>query len=398
MTAAPKPVPYMDLSAQYAPINDEVNRAVRAVFERNAFCGGAFVERFEEAFAAYCGVKHAIGVGSGTDALWFALLAAGVGPGDEVITVPNSFIATAEAVSFCGATPVFVDVDPDTLTMDPSLVEAAISPHTRAIVPVHLFGQTAEMDGIDRIARRYGLAVIEDAAQAHGAEYRGRRAGSLGLAGCFSFYPGKNLGAPGEAGAVTTNDDDLAARVRMLRDHGQAQKHDHRLIGFNGRMDGIHGAVLDVKLRHLDSWNDARRERAYIYHELLSRVPGITLPEQADYARHVYHVYAIRCDRRDDLMTFLQQRGIGCGVHYPVPIHLQPAYRGLGQRGGDFPHAEAAARRMVSLPMYPELTRADLCRVAECVAEWQDASAITTYLDRALGERQLAAAGGAGHG
>jgi dTDP-4-amino-4,6-dideoxygalactose transaminase len=372
-------VPYLDLAAQYAPIREEVARAVEAVFDRKAFAGGYFVEDFEEAYADYCGCRYAVGVGSGTEALWFALLALGVGPGDEVITVPNSFIATAEAVSYCGARPAFVDVDATTLTMDPTAIKETVSPRTRAIMPVHLFGQVADMDAINEVAHQHGIPVIEDAAQAHGAEYRGRRAGSLGRAGCFSFYPGKNLGAPGEAGAVTTDDEDIAAQIRMLRDHGQARKHDHRMIGWNGRMDGIHGAVLRVKLRYLDRWNDARREHAQAYHELLSAVPGVLVPKQADYARHVYHIYAVRCDGRDALMSHLKERSIGCAIHYPVPIHLQPAYKDLGLCGGQFQVAEATATEMLSLPMYPELTREQTRYVCQSLAEWQDRYATAAH-------------------
>lgn len=382
MTAKHEPIPYLDLSAQYAPLRSEVQSAIEAVFARNAFSGGPFVERFEQAFADYCGCRHAIGVSSGTDAVWLALLAAGVGPGDEVITVPNSFFATAEAISFCGAKPVFIDVNQCTLTMEPKALKDAITPRTKAIVPVHLFGQTADMNPINRIAKRHGISVIEDAAQAHGAQYRGRRAGGLARAGCFSFYPGKNLGAPGEAGAVTTNDDELASQIRMLRDHGQANKHEHRLIGWNARMDGIHAAVLEVKLRHLDSWNMARRERAYAYHELLSRVTGVRAPIQAAYARHVYHIYAVRTEGRDALMRFLTDQQISCAIHYPHPIHLQPAYAQLGYRKGDLPVAEAAADQLLSLPLYPELSMEALCRVGDCIAEWTDSRLVTSFLER----------------
>lgn len=367
-----KAIQFLNLSAQYASIQNDVNRAIKAVFNSNAFSGGTFVEAFEQAFADYCGCRHAIGVGSGTEAVWFALLAAGVGPGDEVITVPNSFFATAEAISQCGALPVFVDVDPETLTMDPEQLEAAITPATRAIVPVHLFGQVADMEAIDAIARRHGLPVIEDAAQAHGARFQGRRAGSLGLAGCFSFYPGKNLGAPGEAGAVTTNDDAVAARIRMLRDHGQVTKHDHRAIGWNGRMDGIHGAILSAKLKHLDAWNQARRERAQAYDTQLADLTGVKVPSCVEPDRHVYHIYALRCGNRDALAQELAYGLIGAAIHYPVPIHLQPAYTHLGGRPGQFPVAEQAARELLSLPMYPELGMKDLRRVCERVVAWAD--------------------------
>jgi dTDP-4-amino-4,6-dideoxygalactose transaminase len=358
-------VPFLDLKAQYESIAGEINSAVRKVLESAAFAGGPFVERFEEEFAQFCNCRHAIGVGNGTDAIWFSLLALGIGPGDEVITVPNTFIATAEAISFCGARPVFVDVGERSFTMDPALLEAAITPLTRAVIPVHLFGQTAEMDPILEIARQHGLFVIEDACQAHGARYRGKPAGSMGDAGCFSFYPGKNLGAYGEAGAVVTNNTDLAATLKMLRDHGQSRKYHHGLIGWNGRMDGIQGAILSVKLRYLPSANEARRKNAALYSELLGDMAGIGLPVEMEYASHVYHLYVIRARERGRLMKALAGEGIGCGIHYPVPIHLQEAYRFLGHGQGSFPVAETCAGEIVSLPMFPELSDAQICYVAD---------------------------------
>jgi dTDP-4-amino-4,6-dideoxygalactose transaminase len=348
-------VPFIDLGAQYESIQAEIHDAIGRVLKSTAFAGGPFVSRFEENFARFCGTKHAVGVGNGTDALWFALLAAGVGPGDEVITVPNTFIATAEAVSFCGATPVFVDVEERTCTMDPALVERAITPKTKAILPVHLYGQTADMDPILKLAGDRGIPVIEDACQAHGSAYKGRPAGSMGIAGCFSFYPGKNLGAYGEAGAVATNDGTLAERIRMLRDHGQARKYEHRVIGWNGRMDGIQGAVLDVKLRHLNDWNEARRKHGRLYTELLKNLDGVTPPHEAPFSTHVYHIYAIRVKDRDALIGKLGEQGISCGIHYPIPIHLQGAYESLGIGRGAFPVSEKIAGELVSLPMYPEL-------------------------------------------
>jgi dTDP-4-amino-4,6-dideoxygalactose transaminase len=341
-------VPFLDLQAHHAPLMDEFEAAIRRVIESGAFAGGPFVAAFEEDFAMYCSCRHAIGVGSGTEALWLALLAAGVGPGDEVITVPSTFMATAEAISYCGARPVFVDVDEQTYTMDPTLLEAAITGRTKAVIPVHLFGQTADMDPILRIARYHGLTVIEDACQAHGAEYKGRRAGSLGDAACFSFYPGKNLGAFGEAGAVTTDNEELARKIRVLRDHG---------------------AILQIKLRHLDRSNVLRRTNAALYHRLMHDVAEITLPVEAPWARHVYHVYAIRTADRDELMNALNAAGIGCGIHYPVPVHLQEAYQDLGHTAGDFPVAERAASEFVSLPMYPELTPEQVETVAARVKE-----------------------------
>jgi dTDP-4-amino-4,6-dideoxygalactose transaminase len=356
-------VPFLDLKAQYAPIAEEIHGAIKAVCEKTAFAGGPFVQRFEEEFAAYCGTAHCVGVGSGTEALWLALLGLGVGPGDEVITVPNTFIATAEAISYCGAMPVFVDVDEQTYTMDPSRIEAAVTPKTKALIPVHLFGQMADMDPVMEIARKHKLFVLEDACQAHGATYKGQRAGSIGDAGAFSFYPGKNLGAYGEAGAVVTNNPELDRTLRMLRDHGQAKKYFHGLIGWNGRMDGIQGAVLSVKLRYLDAWNEARRGHAAGYTGMLAEVPGVILPREAPERTHVYHLYPVRVKDRDGLIQALAEREIFCGIHYPVPLHLQEAYRFLGLGPGAFPVAERAAAELVSLPMFPELTEEQIGHV-----------------------------------
>lgn len=363
-------VPFLDLKAQYAAIQEEIRSSLEDVFATSSFVGGPFVEGFEKDFAAFCGCGHAVGVSSGTSALWMTLKVLGVGPGDEVITVPNTFIATAEAVSMCGATPVFIDVDRSSHTMNPDLLERAVTPRTRAVIPVHLFGQTADMDPILEVAKRYGLHVIEDACQAHGALYRGRPAGSLGIAACFSFYPGKNLGAYGEAGAVVTDDRDLADRIRILRDHGQTRKYHHRVIGWNGRMDGLQGAVLRVKLRHLPAWNETRRRHAELYGSLLENLDGVTLPREMDYGRHVYHIYAIRTSPRDQLKDFLAEKGIECGIHYPVPVHLQEAYRSSGFAEGMFPASEQAARELLSLPMYPELTNEQLEYVAGSVREF----------------------------
>jgi dTDP-4-amino-4,6-dideoxygalactose transaminase len=349
-------VPFLDLSAHHAPLRSEIDAAIGEVIDCGAFAGGPFVDEFEEHFAAFCGCQHCIGVGSGTDALWLTLLACGVGPGDEVITVPNTFMATAEAITYCGAKPVFVDVDALTYTMDPTLIEEAITSRTKAVIPVHLFGQPAEMDPILEIARSRGLLVIEDAAQAHGAEYKGKRVGSLGDAGCFSFYPGKNLGALGEAGAVVTNDSKLQQKIRILRDHGQSHKYHHSMIGWNARMDGIQAAVLAVKLRHLDKGNELRRSHAAKYDEALEEIEELITPFVADYAHHVFHIYAVRVPRRDEIIESLAEIGVACGIHYPVPIHLQTAYLGLGYETGTFPVAERAARQFVSLPMFPELS------------------------------------------
>jgi dTDP-4-amino-4,6-dideoxygalactose transaminase len=363
-------VPFLDLKAQYLTIKDEIHEAISKVMESTAFAGGPFVAQFEQEFAKFCNCKHAIGVGNGTDALWLSLIALGVGPGDEVITVPNTFIATAEAITYCGAKPVFVDVDEKTYTMNPSLIEAAITPSTKAIIPVHLFGQTADMDPILAIAKEHNLYVIEDACQAHGAEYKGRKTGSIGNTGCFSFYPGKNLGAYGEAGAVVTNNDTLAETMRVFRDHGQAKKYYHSMIGWNARMDGIQGAVLGVKLKYLYEWNEARRNHAQEYNELLSPLSDIIKPHAADYAKHVYHIYAIRAQERDRLMTHLSEQGISSGIHYPGPIHLQKAYSFLGLNKGRYPVAERCALEFVSLPMFPELTSEQIAYIVDAIKQF----------------------------
>ncbi|MFB3924912.1 MAG: DegT/DnrJ/EryC1/StrS family aminotransferase [Syntrophales bacterium] len=363
-------IPFIDLKAQYESIRDEITSALQQVLDHAGFIGGTFVSTFEREFAAFCGRRYAAGVSSGTSALWAALHGLGVGPGDEVITVPNTFIATAEAISRCGAKPVFVDIREDTYTMNPSLLESAITKKTKAIIPVHLFGQTADMQPIMDIARRRGLYVIEDASQAHGSEYMGRPAGSIGDAGCFSFYPGKNLGSYGDAGAVLTDREDLDRNIRLLRDHGQPKKYRHEIIGWNDRMDGLQGAVLRVKLKHLQSWNEKRRRNAVIYHELLSPMEEIILPEEAGYGKHVYHIYAIRVRDRDGLIAALLKDNIHCGIHYPVPIHLQKAYRHLGLKRGSFPVAERCCRELLSLPMFPELKASQIEYVADAIREY----------------------------
>ena len=360
-------VPFLDLKTQYQSISEEIDIALRHVLNTTAFSGGPQVERFEEQFASFCQCKSAIGVGSGTEALWLTLLALGIGRGDEVITVPNTFIATVEAISLCGATPVFVDVDAQSYNMNPHLLKNAITPRTKAVIPVHLYGQMADMDPIMEIAGKHGLFVIEDACQAHGAEYKGHRAGSMGDAGCFSFYPGKNLGAYGEAGGVVTNNPELAAKVRMLRDHGQSRKYHHEVIGVNSRMDGFQGAVLGVKLKYLAIWNEARRRNAQKYRELLSGIDGVILPREMDYARHVYHIFAVRVRNRSDFMTELTEKGIGCGIHYPIPVHLQNAYAFLGKGAKSFPVTEECADDIVSLPMSPELTGEQIEYVADTI-------------------------------
>jgi len=357
-------VPFLDLNAHHQPLRAELLAAIQEVIDCGAFAGGPFVAKFEEEFAAFCQTRYAVGVGSGTEALWLVLLAFGIGPGDEVITVPSTFMATAEAISFAGAKPVFVDIDERTYTLDPELLERAITPRTKAIIPVHLFGQIADMDPILEIARRHQLRVIEDACQAHGAEYKGRKAGSIGNAGCFSFYPGKNLGAFGEAGAVTTDDKALCERIQTLRDHGQAKKYYHSDIGWNARMDGIQAAVLRVKLKGLERGNAARRDHAREYGELLGSREDLITPPEAAGSKHVYHVYAVRVQGRDQLLRALADRGIGCGIHYPIPVHLQQAYRGLNLGRGSFPVAERCAEEFLSLPMFPELTADQIETVA----------------------------------
>jgi len=362
-------VPFLDLEAHHAPLRAEFDQAIGEVIDSGAFAGGPVVAQFENEFAAFCGSRHAIGVGNGTDALWLALLACGIGPGDEVITVPNTFMATAEAITYTGAKPVFVDVDERSYTINPELLEGARTPRTKAVIPVHLFGQVADMDRILSFGRKHGLYVIEDAAQAHGAEYKGRRAGSMGDLGCFSFYPGKNLGAFGEAGAVVTNDDNLQEKIRILRDHGQIRKYQHAMVGWNCRMDGIQGAILRIKLRRLDQANQRRQAHARRYDRLFHDLEDFERPFEVASGQHVYHIYPIRVSERDGVMRLLEEKGIGCGIHYPVPIHLQEAYRDLGYERGSFAISERLCSAFISLPMFPELTEAQVELVAESVRE-----------------------------
>lgn len=365
-------VPFLDLKAQYLSIKEEVLSAVSKVFETSQFVLGGEVAAFEEEFAAFSGARYGVGVNTGTSALHLALLAGGVGPGDEVITVPFTFIATAAAIVYAGAKPVFVDVDPNTFTMDPALLEAAITPRTKAVIPVHLYGQAADMDPIMEIARRHNLLVIEDAAQAHGAEYRGRRCGSLGDLACFSFYPGKNLGAYGEGGIVTTDNPEFVRRIRMLRDWGAEKKYEHLVKGFNYRMEGVQGAILRIKLRYLEGWTEARRRHACFYRRAMADA-GIQVQSCQGEHRHVYHIFAVLTEQRSQLMENLQARGVQTGIHYPIPVHLLPAYSELQHRRGDFPIAERIASQQVSLPMFPELTTEQLSQVCEGVLETQHA-------------------------
>ena len=357
-------IPILDLKAQYLSIKDEIGRAIADVLEGGQFVLGREVSAFEREFAAYCGAAEAIGVNSGTSALHLALLAAGVGPGDEVITVPFTFVATAAAIEYAGARPVFVDIDPESYTIDVGRIEPALTPRTKAILPVHLFGQAADMDPILEIARRRNLAVIEDAAQAHGAEYKGRRVGGLGDIGCFSFYPAKNLGAYGEGGAAVTNNPARARQIRLLRNWGSEKKYEHNLRGYNYRLETLQAAILRVKLRHVEEWTEARRTHAAQYSRLLEAA-GLGVPRQLPYARHVYHVYTVRSAHRSDLQQCLQEAGIQTEIHYPLPIHLQPAYADWGYGRGDFPVAEQAAAEVLALPVFPELTREQIITVAE---------------------------------
>jgi dTDP-4-amino-4,6-dideoxygalactose transaminase len=359
-------IPFVDLKAQYRGIKAEIDAAIADVLESSAFVLGKHVEAFEEQFARYCGTPHAIGVNSGTSALHLALLAAGIGPGDEVITVPFTFVATIAAIGYAGAQPVFVDIDPLSYTMNPAAIEGAITSRTKAILPVHLYGQPADMDPILEIARRHNLLVIEDAAQAHGAEYKRRRAGSMGAMGCFSFYPGKNLGAYGEGGAVVTGDSEMARKIRMLRDWGAEKRYEHVLKGYNYRMEGIQGAVLEVKLRRLEAWTDNRRTHAAEYARLLAS-SDLKPPAEMEYAKHVWHIYAVRSPDRDALQAALQSQGIQTGIHYPTPLHLLPAWADLNYRRGDFPISERVAAEVLSLPMYPELTSEQISTVASAI-------------------------------
>ena len=375
-------VPFVDLKTQYKQIQHEVLPMVTEAMANGAFIGGPHLANFETEFAAFCDTTYCAGVNSGTDALRFALMAAGVGPGDAVITVPHTFIATTEAISQAGATPAFVDIDERTYNMSPQKLDDYLKSRNRqssidnrisAVIPVHLYGQPADMDPILEIAREYNLAVVEDACQAHGALYKGRKAGSLGTVGCFSFYPGKNLGAYGEGGAVVTEDEEIADKIRMLRDHGQAKKYFHDVEGYNGRLDAIQAGVLRIKLKRLSDWNQARRDHAALYDLLLADVPAVTLPFQADFAQSVYHLYVILVEDRDALQKFLGDNGVATGLHYPLPLHLQKAYEHLGYKKGDFPVTERVADTLLSLPMYPELTRPQIEYVVELIKKFQSA-------------------------
>lgn len=357
-------VPFVDLKRQYRQIKDEINTKLNDVLNSTQFILGDNVVLFEEEFAKYCGIKYAIGVASGTDALTIGIDVLGIGKGDEVITVPNTFIATADAISKNGAKPVFVDIDPDTYNIDVTKIEDKITSNTKAIIPVHLYGQSAEMGPILKIAKDYGLKVVEDACQAHGAEYNGKKVGSLGDIGCFSFYPGKNLGAYGDGGMIVTNNSEIAEHVTMLRNYGQKLKYYHSFVGYNSRLDEIQAAILMIKLKHLDNWNNLRRRNAKIYGDMLEKV-DVVIPIEKYY--HVYHLYVIRCNNRDKLQKYLISNGISTGIHYPIPLHLQKAYIHLNYSGGSFPITEKYVGEILSLPMFPELTTEEIVTICNYI-------------------------------
>jgi dTDP-4-amino-4,6-dideoxygalactose transaminase len=375
-------IPFVNLSQQYLTIKKEIDQAISRVLNRGWFILGEELASFEKAFARYCRVNHAVGVGSGTEALHLSLLACGVKPGDEVITVPNTAVPTVSAIDFANARPIFVDIDPETYTMDPNKLDEFLKKRygnsdsrsikkPKAIIPVHLFGHPADMDPIMDIARKYDMKVIEDACQAHGTEYKGIKVGSIGDAGCFSFYPTKNLGAYGDSGTVITADEDIAKQLRMLRNYGEEKKYFNVMRGFNSRLDEIHAAILKVKLNHLDMWNEKRRGYAGLYSTLLKESP-VTTPVEKKYAKHVFHLYVIRANERDKLQKWLKSRGIVTSIHYPAPIHLQPAYQDLGYKKGDFPISEKYAAQILSLPMFPELTKDQIGFIAQAIIEFQD--------------------------
>ncbi|MBX2999684.1 MAG: DegT/DnrJ/EryC1/StrS family aminotransferase [Caldilineaceae bacterium] len=367
-----QPIPLVDLKAQYATIQSEVDRAIRRVVENTNFIMGSEVSNFEKAFANFCGVKHCVGVGSGTAALELVLRALGIGPGDEVITVAHTFIATAEAISAVGALPIFIDIDPQTYNMSSSALVQTINERTQAIIPVHIYGQPADMTTIGAIASQHNIPIIEDAAQAHGAIWAGRKVGGLGRAACFSFYPGKNLGAYGDAGAVTTDDDEVAAQVRLLRNHGRHDKYLHEIKGFGHRIDALQSAILGAKLPFLDEWTAARQRLAARYTELLSDLE-LMLPSVDAQAESAWHLYVIRTPLREEMFDHLKTQGIGAGVHYPIPLHLQPAYADLNYSPGDLPVTEAVAKSCLSLPLYPEMSDEQQDRVV---------AAIRTFLEK----------------
>jgi len=366
--ASLEPIPPLDLKAQWLSIKSEISAAINAVVESQQFILGPQVQALEEEVAKYCGTKFAVGVASGTDALLLALHAAGVGPGDEVLMPTFSFIATADSVSLLGAMPVFVDIEPSTFAIDPAQLEAKITPRTRAIMPVHLYGHPADMDSINSIAQRHHLKIIEDNAQSIGAQYKNRKTGGLGDLGCISFFPSKNLGAYGDGGMIVTNSEPYSKHLRVLRNHGSAKKYYATEQGWNSRLDEIQAAILRVKLRHLDKWGAARRKNASSYSQLLKAIPGVVTPIEAPGAEHVYHQYTIRVRNRDQVQSALTEQGIGATVYYPTPMHLQPIFAQLGYHAGDLPHAEEVAKEVLSLPIYPELTSEQIHRVVAAIA------------------------------
>jgi dTDP-4-amino-4,6-dideoxygalactose transaminase len=363
---SPEAVPYLDLRAQMKPLRGEIDAAIARTLDNCSFCLGPDVVQFEKDFAKYCGAKDAVAVNSGTSALHLAMRLLNIGPDDEVITTPCTFVATSWAISYVGAKPVYVDIEDATFNLDPKLIERAITPRTKAIMPVHLYGHPFDIDPILEICRKHNLPLVEDTAQAHGATYKGRMVGTFGRMSGFSFYPGKNLGAYGEGGALVTNEPELAARARALREHGSTERYYHDEIGYNYRMEGIQGAVLGIKLKHLPAWTRERQRVAHLYQELLDGTP-LQLPREAEYATSAWHLFVVRHPERDALKKHLEANKIGCALHYPLPLHLQKAYAHLGYEPGDFPIAEKAARECISLPIYPEMTDAQVQRVAEVI-------------------------------
>lgn len=375
-------IPFVNLTKQYLTIKEEIDQAISRVLNRGWFILGEELASFEEAFARYCHANHAVGVGSGTEALHLSLLACGVKPGDEVITVPNTAVPTVSAIDFANAKPVFVDIDPETYTLDPDKLDEYLKKRyersdsqstkkPKAVIPVHLYGHPADMDPIMDIARKYDMKVIEDACQAHGTEYKGKKVGSIGDAGCFSFYPTKNLGAYGDSGMVITDDEDIAKNLQMLRNYGEEKKYYNVIRGFNSRLDEIHAAILKVKLNHLDRWNEIRRDYAGLYENLL-RDSSIITPVEKKYAKHIFHLYVIRANERDKLQERLKDKGIVTSIHYPDPIHFQPVYQDMGYKKGDFPISEKYAAEILSLPLFPELTKDEIEFIAQAIMEFQD--------------------------
>ncbi len=361
-----EPIPYLDLKAQIKPLRAEIDAAIARTIDNCSFCLGPDTAQFEKDFAKYCGAEQAVGFNSGTSALHVGLLLLNIKPGDEVITTPFTFVATSWAISYVGAKPVYVDIDDATFNLDAKLIEKAITPRTKAVMPVHLYGHPFDIDPILEICRKHKLPLVEDACQSHGAKYKGKTIGTFGDVSGFSFYPGKNLGAFGEGGALVTNNAEFAKRAKSLREHGSTVRYYHDEVGFNYRMEGIQGAVLGIKLKHLEKWTRERQRVARRYNELLAGTP-LQLPHQADYAESVWHLYVVRHARRDELKAYLEANGVGCALHYPLPLHLQKCYADLGHKAGDFPVAEKAGRECLSLPVYPELTEAQIQRVVEVI-------------------------------